>query len=523
MGLPRLVGDEPRAGRGRLLAGSRSPAATKASGTRSAVECEGGGEGLCATVRSERCEAEASTIAGGAPDGAIRVLVGPWARLRVGPGRGADRGRARRTAASSPTSTGDGGGDGRWSGLDEAGEAARSFGPGAGLVAATRRYEAPPVWVVTGATRAGGAGGRRPARRRRPARPLRGGDRGRGGDAAAAGVAMRSPFAYTPRPGPLQAASPGRRRRLPRLARRRSPSSTRARSCSSRRAWRRSLAGLLAGARRAVRAALRMGLTLGAPDRRRQRARRQPRRDRAGPARRLAAPRPGRRHRRGDRRRRRPRPARASSAIVAFAVYSACVDPDRVLRALRPDRRPLGADRDPGLAPGPGRRRRRRPPARRRAACAAPAPPRSGGRRSPAASSPARSTAPSTSPRPSSCAATASTLPADREAARGRASRFDRRFYAVARGRARAPRSPASSLGADDFHAYPTIDVGLGPARSPSRPSSSSAAWPRCVAPAKRPALAPRQPRRAQRRGLGHPCLSWRSAAARHPRSRSRA
>ena len=26
------------------------------------------------------------------------------------------------------------------------------FGPDAGLVAATRRYEAPPIWVVTGAT-----------------------------------------------------------------------------------------------------------------------------------------------------------------------------------------------------------------------------------------------------------------------------------------------------------------------------------------------------------------------------------
>jgi hypothetical protein len=40
-------------------------------------------------------------------------------------------------------------------GFDEGGKRVRAFGPGAGLVAATRRYEAPPVWLVTGATRRG--------------------------------------------------------------------------------------------------------------------------------------------------------------------------------------------------------------------------------------------------------------------------------------------------------------------------------------------------------------------------------
>ena len=48
-----------------------------------AVECEGGG-GACAKVR-EALEAEGVTIAAGSPDGAIRVLVGPWARLRSDP------------------------------------------------------------------------------------------------------------------------------------------------------------------------------------------------------------------------------------------------------------------------------------------------------------------------------------------------------------------------------------------------------------------------------------------------------
>ena len=37
-------------------------------------------------------------------------------------------------------------------GLDAGGAPARRFGPGAGLVAATRRFDAPPVWLVTGAT-----------------------------------------------------------------------------------------------------------------------------------------------------------------------------------------------------------------------------------------------------------------------------------------------------------------------------------------------------------------------------------
>ena len=52
----------------------------------------------------------------------------------------------------------------RSTGLGEDGKQARAFGAGAGLVAATRRYEEPPVWVVTGATPGRGAGGRRPAR-----------------------------------------------------------------------------------------------------------------------------------------------------------------------------------------------------------------------------------------------------------------------------------------------------------------------------------------------------------------------
>lgn len=116
-----------------------------------AVECAGGGA-ACARARAA-LEAEGVEPAAGSPRGAIRVLVGPWARLRSDP--------AAAQLEDGPPASGvyarfarRGGG---WAleGLDPAGEPARRFGPAAGLVAATRRFESPPVWLVTGATAAG--------------------------------------------------------------------------------------------------------------------------------------------------------------------------------------------------------------------------------------------------------------------------------------------------------------------------------------------------------------------------------
>jgi Domain of unknown function (DUF4430) len=84
---------------------------------------------------------------------AIRVLVGPWAKLRSDP--------AARLLENGPAESGiyanfkQSGGAWRLVGLDEDGKEARTFGADAGLVAATRHYEGPPVWLVTGATRAG--------------------------------------------------------------------------------------------------------------------------------------------------------------------------------------------------------------------------------------------------------------------------------------------------------------------------------------------------------------------------------
>jgi Domain of unknown function (DUF4430) len=112
------------------------------------VDCEGGG-GACADVRTALADAGVA-VASGSPSSAIRVLVGPWARLRADP--------AAALIEAGPEESGvyadfeQRGGGYALVGLDRDGEASRRFGPTAGLVAATRRYEAPPTWVATGAT-----------------------------------------------------------------------------------------------------------------------------------------------------------------------------------------------------------------------------------------------------------------------------------------------------------------------------------------------------------------------------------
>jgi hypothetical protein len=126
------------------------------------LECEGGGD-ACATTRRALTR-EGVRLASGAPKEAIRVLVGPWSRVRedaaarqieAGPatsGVYADfqppigvrpfspPGRERTNAGFDLVA------------LDEAGQPAQPLGPDAGLVAATSRYGGLPVWVVTGGT-----------------------------------------------------------------------------------------------------------------------------------------------------------------------------------------------------------------------------------------------------------------------------------------------------------------------------------------------------------------------------------
>jgi hypothetical protein len=118
------------------------------------VECEGAGVGKTCGEVEAALEGEGVKLAKGSPDDAIRVLVGSWGALRSDPtaaqleGGPADSGVYAKFERAR-------GGRYRLIGLDPDGDAARRFATGAGLVAATRRLEGPPVWVVTGATRAG--------------------------------------------------------------------------------------------------------------------------------------------------------------------------------------------------------------------------------------------------------------------------------------------------------------------------------------------------------------------------------
>jgi energy-coupling factor transport system permease protein len=167
---------------------------------------------------------------------------------------------------------------------------------------------------------------------------------------------------------------------------------------------------------------------------------------------------------------------RAVVVMIAFAVYSACVDPDRVLRALRPlaGRSALTATlvsrlvpvaaadavrlRDAARLRGPGAAEAGRAPLSRRLLAgsldravdvAATLELRGYGLEPPRRRRPRRFFGHPPSPSP--------------QKTPRQASRFDRRFYAVGIV-VLAAAVAGKLLGADDFHAYPTIRLGLGPA-----------------------------------------------------------
>jgi hypothetical protein len=126
------------------------------------VECEGGGA-ACGAVRAA-LEREGVEVAAGAPSDAIRILVGPWARLREDPAAALIEAGPAESGVFADFQTGvrpflEIGGEKTKAedayellALDGAGKVARDLGPGAGLVAATSRYGGLPVWVVTGGT-----------------------------------------------------------------------------------------------------------------------------------------------------------------------------------------------------------------------------------------------------------------------------------------------------------------------------------------------------------------------------------
>ncbi len=150
----------------------------------------------------------------------------------------------------------------------------------------------------------------------------------------------------------------------------------------------------------------------------------------------------------------------AAASIVAFAVYSACVDPDRVLRALRPiaGRSALTATLVSRLVPVAAA-----DAARLRDAAALRGP-----GAAPVGKAPlARRLLAGSLDRAVDVAATLElrgySLEAPRARNRRERSRYDRRFYAVAT-LVLVAAIAGKLLGADAFQAYPTVEIGLGPA-----------------------------------------------------------
>jgi hypothetical protein len=141
MGVPAVVGSWPQPFAGGYD-GRRRPVA---------VECRGGGR-ACGVVR-QRLEGAGVSVAAGRPDDAVRVLVGPWSRLREDPAAAQieDGPQASGVFADFSLTGRPPDAPGCWlESLDESGRPRDVLGQGAGLVAATRRYEAPPTWTVTG-------------------------------------------------------------------------------------------------------------------------------------------------------------------------------------------------------------------------------------------------------------------------------------------------------------------------------------------------------------------------------------
>lgn len=268
---------------------------------------------------------------------------------------------------------------------------------------------------------------------------------------------MRSPFAYTPRPGLLQGASPGAAiAYLGSLAvvafLYSNPVVLAAAGVAA------VLAGRIAGARDAVRAGLRMGLTLAAlivvvnaliVSRGETVLARLGEWPLLGQvdvtAEAIAA---------GA-----VLGLRAAVVMIAFAVYSSCVDPDRVLRALRPlaGRSALTATLISRLVPvAAADVTRLRDAGRLRGPGAAPV-----GR-----AALARRLLAGSLDRAVDVAATLELrgygLAAPRAERRRARSRHDVRFYATAAAILVAA-IVGKLLGADEFNAYPALEIGLGP------------------------------------------------------------
>jgi hypothetical protein len=114
------------------------------------VECAFVAGYACRTVtahlRALQIAASTTTIApAGAPQ-TLRVLVAPWAAIASDLGAQSLEHGPRASGVYARFSSG----GGELTLLDQAGGSTQTLGAGAGLIAATRRAQQPPVWLVTG-------------------------------------------------------------------------------------------------------------------------------------------------------------------------------------------------------------------------------------------------------------------------------------------------------------------------------------------------------------------------------------
>jgi hypothetical protein len=120
------------------------------------VECDDPAAGACDAVARKLISlgipAGRSEISGSAADDTLRVLVGPWSRLR---GRDAEADSIDRGPRSSGVFARFDASATRLMVLDARGRPARTLGAGTGLIAATRASQRQPVWFVTGTDDAG--------------------------------------------------------------------------------------------------------------------------------------------------------------------------------------------------------------------------------------------------------------------------------------------------------------------------------------------------------------------------------
>ncbi|MDX6677436.1 MAG: hypothetical protein QOE31_1488 [Solirubrobacteraceae bacterium] len=120
------------------------------------VECADPKAGACSRVAKKLIAygipAGRSSISRSAADESLRILVGPWSRLRGGDAE-ADALDDGPKASGVYARFDD---EGRTlTVLDERGRVARTLGAGSGLIAATRAKQRQPVWFVTGTDDAG--------------------------------------------------------------------------------------------------------------------------------------------------------------------------------------------------------------------------------------------------------------------------------------------------------------------------------------------------------------------------------